>query len=54
MPDAPDRVATALAHLPDTPGVDPHILATHPTGDFRDWEAIRAWARAIAADLDRA
>jgi menaquinone-dependent protoporphyrinogen oxidase len=37
--------------LPDTPGVDPHILATHPTGDFRDWEAIHAWARAIAAEL---
>ncbi len=63
----PDAVAVATADvgardhrtfggrlLPDTPGVDPHILATHPTGDFRDWEAIRAWARAIAADLDRA
>ncbi len=37
--------------LPGTPGVDPHILATHPTGDFRDWDAIRAWARAIAAEL---
>lgn len=37
--------------LPDTPGVDPHILATHPTGDFRDWEAIHAWARAIASEL---
>lgn len=23
-----------------------------PTGDFRDWEAIDAWAREIAADLD--
>jgi menaquinone-dependent protoporphyrinogen oxidase len=37
--------------LPDTPGVDAHILATHPTGDFRDWESIRAWARSIAAEL---
>jgi menaquinone-dependent protoporphyrinogen oxidase len=37
--------------LPGTPGVDPHILATHPTGDFRDWDAIRAWAGTIAADL---
>lgn len=34
--------------LPDTPGVDPQILATHPTGDFRDWEAITGWAIAIA------
>jgi menaquinone-dependent protoporphyrinogen oxidase len=40
--------------LPGTPGVDPHILGTHPTGDFRDWEAIRAWARSIAAALDDA
>lgn len=24
-----------------------------PTGDFRDWDAIDAWAREIAADLDR-
>jgi menaquinone-dependent protoporphyrinogen oxidase len=39
--------------LPDTPGVDPHILATHPTGDFRDWDAIRAWARSIAGELAR-
>ena len=37
--------------LPDTPGVDPHILATHPTGDFRDWDAIRGWAETIAAAL---
>ncbi len=40
--------------LPDAPGVDPHILATHPTGDFRDWEAITAWAGEIAAELARA
>ena len=40
--------------LPDAPGVDPHILATHPTGDFRDWEAIRAWAAAIAGALREA
>jgi menaquinone-dependent protoporphyrinogen oxidase len=60
----PDPVAAATADvgarghrtfggrlLPDTPGVDPHILATHPSGDFRDWDAIRDWARAIAAEL---
>jgi len=35
--------------LPGTPGVDPLILATHPTGDFRDWAAIRTWAGEIAA-----
>jgi menaquinone-dependent protoporphyrinogen oxidase len=23
-----------------------------PVGDFRDWDDIRAWADAIAADLD--
>jgi menaquinone-dependent protoporphyrinogen oxidase len=38
---------------PDAP-VDPQVLATHPIGDFRDWEAIRAYARAIAAELARA
>jgi menaquinone-dependent protoporphyrinogen oxidase len=36
---------------PDAP-VDPQVLKTHPIGDFRDWEAIRAWAAAIAASLD--
>jgi menaquinone-dependent protoporphyrinogen oxidase len=25
-----------------------------PVGDFRDWEAITAWARAIAAELEEA
>lgn len=40
--------------LPDTPGIEPHILATHPTGDFRNWTAIRAWAREIAGALERA
>ena len=37
--------------LADAP-VDPQVLATHPLGDFRDWEIIRAWARAIAEQLD--
>lgn len=37
--------------LADTPGLDPHVLRTHPVGDFRDWGAIRAWARAIAVEL---
>ena len=36
---------------PDAP-VDPQILATHRIGDFRDWDAIRAWAHSIAAELD--
>ena len=37
--------------LADTPGLDPQVLATHPVGDFRDWDAIRAWAAGIAAAL---
>ena len=37
--------------LVDTPGLDPAILATHRTGDFRDFAAVRAWAREIAAAL---
>jgi menaquinone-dependent protoporphyrinogen oxidase len=37
--------------LADTPGLDPRILATHPTGDFRDWDQIRAWAARIAGEL---
>ncbi len=37
--------------LPDTPGVDPQILATHPIGDFRDWTAIVAWATGIAREV---
>jgi menaquinone-dependent protoporphyrinogen oxidase len=35
----------------DAPGIEPHILATHPIGDFRDWEAVRAWAADIAHQL---
>jgi len=31
--------------------VDPQVLATHPIGDFRNWDTIRAWARSIAAEL---
>jgi len=37
--------------LPDTPGVDEALLATHRIGDFRDFDRIRAWAREIAAAL---
>jgi menaquinone-dependent protoporphyrinogen oxidase len=32
--------------------IDPQVLKTHPIGDFRDWEAIGAYARQIAAELD--
>jgi len=35
----------------DAPGIEPQILATHPIGDFRDWDAIRAWATGIADQL---
>lgn len=31
--------------------IDPQVLTTHPIGDFRDWEAIRAYAREIASAL---
>jgi menaquinone-dependent protoporphyrinogen oxidase len=31
--------------------VDPQVLATHPIGDFRDWDAIRAYAAQIGATL---
>jgi menaquinone-dependent protoporphyrinogen oxidase len=37
--------------VPDAPEVAAGIIATHRTGDFRDFEAIRAWAREIAAAL---
>ena len=47
----------ALAHrtfggrlAADAP-IDPQVLATHPIGDFRDWDAIRAYGRQIAAEL---
>jgi menaquinone-dependent protoporphyrinogen oxidase len=36
---------------PDAP-VDPQVIKTHPIGDFRDWDAIRAWATAIGEALD--
>jgi menaquinone-dependent protoporphyrinogen oxidase len=36
---------------PDTPGVEEQVLRTHPIGDFRDWEAIRAYAASIAREL---
>ncbi len=35
----------------DAPEVAAGILSTHRTGDFRDWEAIRRWAREIGAAL---
>ena len=31
--------------------IDPQVLATHPIGDFRDWDAIRAYASEIGAAL---
>jgi menaquinone-dependent protoporphyrinogen oxidase len=31
--------------------IDPQVLATHPIGDFRDWDAIRAYAAEIGAAL---
>jgi menaquinone-dependent protoporphyrinogen oxidase len=37
--------------LPDTPGVDEALLATHRVGDFRDFDRIRAWASEVAAAL---
>jgi menaquinone-dependent protoporphyrinogen oxidase len=47
----------AIAHhtfggllVADAP-VDPQILATHPIGDFRDWDAIRAYAAEIGEAL---
>jgi menaquinone-dependent protoporphyrinogen oxidase len=39
--------------LADAPDITPSILATHRTGDFREWTAIHAWAREIAAALVR-
>jgi len=32
--------------------IDPQVLKTHPIGDFRDWEAIAAYAHEIAVALD--
>jgi menaquinone-dependent protoporphyrinogen oxidase len=37
--------------MADAPGVDPQILATHPIGDFRDWNVITDWAAGIAVEL---
>ena len=37
--------------LADAPEVEAGIIATHRTGDFRDFDAIRAWARHIASAL---
>ncbi len=34
--------------------IDPQVLRTHPIGDFRDWDAIRAYAHEIAAALSSA
>jgi menaquinone-dependent protoporphyrinogen oxidase len=36
--------------LADAP-VDPQVLATHPIGDFRNWDDVQAWGREIAAAL---
>jgi menaquinone-dependent protoporphyrinogen oxidase len=36
---------------PDAP-IDPQVMRTHPIGDFRDWDAIRGYARQIASALD--
>lgn len=36
-------------HLAADAPIDPQVLATHPIGDFRDWEAIRAYATEIGA-----
>ena len=36
---------------PDTPGIDPQVLQTHPLGDFRDWDVIGAWAAGVAEAL---
>jgi len=35
----------------DSPEVAAGILATHRTGDYRDWDAIRRWAREIGDAL---
>ncbi len=35
---------------PDAP-IDPQVLATHPIGDYRDWDAIRDYASEIGAAL---
>ena len=35
----------------DSPGVEPQVLLTHPLGDFRDWDVIRAWAASVAEEL---
>jgi len=35
----------------DAPEVAAGIIATHRTGDYRDFDAVHAWAREIAASL---
>ena len=35
----------------DNPNVDAQILRTHQVGDFRDWNAVRAYAREIGRAL---
>ena len=63
-----ENVAEAVAatgareHMIFNGRLDPGILTRRerlvvralkvPTGDFRDWESIREWARSIAADLE--
>jgi menaquinone-dependent protoporphyrinogen oxidase len=45
------RHRTFGGRLAPDAAVDPHILETHPVGDFRDWAAIRAWGLEIADEL---
>jgi menaquinone-dependent protoporphyrinogen oxidase len=53
MADVPFRAHRTFGGLldPNSPGVDEQILRTHPVGDFRDWDKIRAYARQIALEL---
>lgn len=51
--DVPFRAHSTFGGLldPANPDVDEQILRTHPVGDFRDWDRIRAYAAEIAAAL---
>jgi menaquinone-dependent protoporphyrinogen oxidase len=53
MADVPFRAHRTFGGLldPSSPGVDEQILRTHPVGDFRDWQRIRAYAQEIAEEL---
>lgn len=56
MAEIPFRAHRTFGGLLDplNPAVDEQILRTHPVGDFRDWERIRAYAREIAGELTAA